>query len=174
MAAPDKTTSTHPFPKHGPEITITSLAEESFSVDCRELRWWHIVPEVGDHTIFATYDAPDWSLTRTVELRVTGPAKVHDAKGVKIEVREWEPDPAFSSGQTLAMYGRLTGDEAQWLAVIDRYKDRESVFTFLDEDWKSQWGVQAKRRQGRTYSLPVGQTLCINVSTFQFYATTIE
>ena len=145
MAAPGQTTSTHPFPELGPEITITSLAEESFSVDCRELRWWHIVPEVGDHTIFATYDAPDWSLTRTVELRVTGPAKVHDAKGVKIEVREWEPDPAFSSGQTLAMYGRLTGDEAQWLAVIDRYEDRESVFTFLDEDWKSQWGLQAKR-----------------------------
>lgn len=146
MTAPRRTSTRHPFPDHRPEINITPLAGESFSVDCRELRWWHIVPEVGDHTLYATYDAPDWALTQTTELRATGPARVHDAKGVKIEVTEWVPDPASTShGEILTMYGRLAEDEAQWLAVVDRNKDREKIFTFLDENWKSQWGSPSQR-----------------------------
>ena len=138
-------TTPHPFPDRRPPIAIRPLAQAARSVDCGELRWWHIVPEVGDHSLCASYNAPDWSLAQTTELRVLGPAEVHGLQGVKIAVQERTPGGS-PPHQTLAMYGRLTEGETQWLAVAGRAGDREHLATFLDENFALDWGGPLPRR----------------------------
>jgi len=80
-----------PFPLRRPEIVIAEVNAEAFSVDCSELRWWCIIPKVGEHALFANYEPPDWKLTEVEEMHAVRLARVHDAEGIEIDINTWKP-----------------------------------------------------------------------------------
>ena len=81
-----QTSKVQPFPAVRPEIMITESSVKRFSVDCRELPWWFGIPEVGDRTLWAIYDPPDWKLSSVTEMDAVRSAQVHDLEGVEIVV----------------------------------------------------------------------------------------
>ena len=58
MSKKSATTKQQPFPKHRPEIKIEDTGAKPFEVDNREVRWWFIVPEIGERVRWAVYEAP--------------------------------------------------------------------------------------------------------------------
>lgn len=137
-----------PFPRRLPEITIKPSRAKPFAVACRELLWWFVVPEVGDRTLWATYDPPDWTITSFTDMRVTRPAVIHGVEGVEIEVA----DVAFgedSASPIRTMYGRLTAKTAQYLAVASVEDERLRFRTFLDKGFERDWGELPRRFKDR-------------------------
>lgn len=115
------------LPLHRPEVVITEIDMQPFSVDCRELNLRFIVPELGEHTLSASYHAPDWKRNETEELRVVKPALVHGVEGVEIEVKmNWE------SCNIRTIYGCLTEDSVRYLATIYEHEGTMHLLTFLD------------------------------------------
>ncbi len=126
------------FPLGRPDIVITEGDEPPFAVDCRELRQWSIIPRVGEWASWADYDLPGWKLTEAVEARALHPAKVHDVEGVQIEIRPWKPETGRRPSGTI--YGRLTDEKAQFLAVSLVHENVSQMETFLDKDFDASWG----------------------------------
>lgn len=151
MSCEEMKTVTPPFPMKRPEITVTPTDEPPFEVDWRELAWWFAVPEVGDHTLWAIYDPPDWQLREYVEMRTTRPARVHELDCVEIDA------PQYEVGETVKLnpwtfYARLTEDRVQYLASVSLDNDVRRVYTLLDEGFDKDWG-DSQRRVRRTGSL---------------------
>ncbi|HZO91625.1 MAG TPA: RNA polymerase sigma factor [Chthonomonadaceae bacterium] len=126
------------FPAQRPQITITPSEEAPFPVDCPELRWWSIIPRVGERASWAEYEPPHWNLMEVTEMQVVRPAKVHDVEGVEIEIRPWKAEAGWQPPWT--MVGRLTEQKAQYLATIRQHEGTTLVFTFLDADFDWDWG----------------------------------
>lgn len=126
------------FPLVRPDIVITESDEPPFAVDCRELRQWSIIPRVGEWASWADYDLPGWKLTEAVEARALHPATVHDVEGVQIEIRPWKPETGRRPSGTI--YGRLTDEKAQFLAVSLVNENVSQMETFLDKDFDASWG----------------------------------
>ena len=126
------------FPPRRPEIVITESNEPPFAVDCLELRYWPVIPRVGEEASWADYGLPDWTLTEAVEARALRPARVHDVEGVEIEFRAWGPEKGWLPTGTA--HGRLTEEGSQWLAVNLVREGASQVETFLDEHFDVNWG----------------------------------
>ena len=126
------------FPLVRPEIVLTALAEPPFAVDCLELRYWCIIPRVGESGSWGDYKLPDWKLSEAVEACALRPARVHNEEGVQIEARAWEPQTGWRPTGTV--YGRLTEEGAQWLAVSLVHQEESQVETFLDDNFEANWG----------------------------------
>lgn len=122
---------TQPFPRTLPEIEVTPLDIEPFVIDCREMRYWGIIPEIGQRTLSADYDA-DGILKRVWDLRAVRPAKVHNVDGVEIELEEWWWEDGWRP-ITVYCCGRLLDDKAEWLAQMIRTGEQTNLRTFLDE-----------------------------------------
>jgi hypothetical protein len=131
----------NPFPFMRPDITINRIEGRTFTVDCQELRWWFGIPRKGDHTLWSTYDynSSGWTLSSVIEMEATSYAEIHDIEGVEIGVNEWEPEGGWKLG-TWNMYGRLTTDSVQWLAVSRMRSGKRILRTFLDEGFDREWG----------------------------------
>ncbi len=86
-----KQSKRQPFPAKRPEIVITPSRAKPVAVDCRELRWWFGRPIVGERTLWAIYDGPDWHLTSATEMLALRPASVNDVAGIETQVNIWEP-----------------------------------------------------------------------------------
>ena len=141
MGDADHSSLSRLFPARGPEIEIAPLDVEPFPVDCRELWSWFVVPQLGERAVWATYDAPSWGLTGVTELHAARPARVHDVKGVEIEVAEWEPD----GSRDWTMYGRVTDVFVEWLATVTSDGGERVVYTFLEEGFDHDWGRMGRR-----------------------------
>ncbi len=63
------------FPAQRPQIVIRPSDEPAFRVDCPELRWWSIIPRLGEQAAWADYSPPGWKLAEATEIRVVQPAK---------------------------------------------------------------------------------------------------
>jgi RNA polymerase sigma-70 factor (ECF subfamily) len=137
-----------PFPERRPELHITPDSGELFAVNCLELRWWSIVPEVGNVAMWAHYDPPNGRLTEVAEMRVVRPAQIHKIDCVEVEVSKWEPGNGWGP-YGLTIYGRLTEDKAQYLAVAYDQGDSVSLSTFLDEGFDWNWGEMDRRIEDR-------------------------
>lgn len=126
---------TQPFPKTPPEIEVTPLDIEPMVIDCRELRYWGIIPEIGQRMLHADYDTAG-ILKRVWDLRAVRKAKIHNVEGVEIELEEWWWEDGW---RPITGYycGRLLDDRAQWLAQMIRTDQQTYLRTFLDEDF--QW-----------------------------------
>lgn len=135
------------FPPFLPEIVITEMEEMPFAVDCLELRYWPIIPRVGEWASWADYSLPGWKLTEAVEARVLRPATVHNVEGVQIEVRPWKPEEGWQPSGTA--YGRLTNESAQWLAVSLVHEGVSRVETLLDESFEWNWGKDERALEDR-------------------------
>ena len=128
------------FPGDRPSIEIQPTTDRLTvdAVDCRELRWWFVVPQIGAYARWAVYEAPMWKLTSTVSVQGTRQARIHDISGVELVVKETSASGEVS---TWAMYGRLNVDTAQWIATV-RVNDGIWVLsTFLDEGFEQDWGT---------------------------------
>ncbi len=135
------------FPLVRPEIVITESDEPPFAVDCPELRYWSVIPRVGEWASWADYSLPGWKLTEAVEARALRPAKVHNVEGVQIEIRPWKPGEGWQPSGTA--YGRLTDESAEWLAVNLVYEGVSQMETLLDESFEWNWGKDGRALKDR-------------------------
>ena len=126
------------FPLVRPNIVITALDAPPFAVDCLELRYWSIIPRVGEWASWADYGLPGWKLTEAVEARALRPATVHEVEGVEIGLRFWKPEKGWMPNGTVQ--ARLTEEEAQWLAVSLVHEEGSQIETFLDKNFDWNWG----------------------------------
>ncbi len=144
------------FPLVRPDIVITESDEPPFAVDCLELRYWSIIPRIGEWASWADYSLPEWKLSEAVEARALRPATVHDVEGVEIEIRGWKPEKGWMPTGTV--HGRLTEEGGQWLAVSLVHEEESQVETFLDEHFDANWGgvKPALEDQGTVEQAPDG------------------
>lgn len=148
MTVHKKGAKKQPFPLHRPEIVIKKLQTKPFSVDCPELRWWCIIPKVGERALFAMYHPPQWKLTDIYEMQAVRPAKIHDIDGVEIDISEWKPETGWTPS-AWTMYGRLTEEKAQYLAKLFVHDGKRIMWTFLDEGFNDDWGESPRRVENR-------------------------
>ncbi len=139
-------TKTQPFPLHRPEIVITQINTEPFSVDCPELRCWFIVPKIGERTLYANYDPMDWKLTEVYELQVVRQSRVHDMDGVEIDIYAWNSQTGWMPS-AWQIHGRLTEEEVEYLAVSQLSDGKKILYTYLDEDFDFDWGRMPRKVQ---------------------------
>ncbi len=148
-----------PFPIQHPEIVITEIEAEPFSVDCPELRWWFIVPKIGERVLYGTYDPTAWKLTEVHEIQVVRPGRVHDLDGVEIDIHTWNPQTGWLPS-AWQIYGRLTEEKAEYLAVSQLHDGKSfctpsSTKTSIStggrclESWKTR-GVSCPKRMVRS------------------------
>ncbi len=136
------------FPLLRPEIVLTKTDTEPFSVDCPELRWWFVVPEIGQRSLFADYTPKSWELSAVHEILAARPVIVHDVGGVEMEIRTWEPRNGWLSS-TWEICGRLTPTAAEYLAVSLLDDGKRLLNTFLDEGFDSDWGQMPRILEDR-------------------------
>ena len=118
------------FPTRRPPIQTDRLDVEPFAVDCEELRWWHIIPRLGETASAATYRPPAWSRDEDVStLSVVRTAEVHGVEGVEIDAGD------------MTLYARATDDEVQYLATTMTVDGKAWLRTFLDEGYNGAWGT---------------------------------
>ena len=134
----------HSFPRQRPEITVRELDGAPFAVECPELRWWLLVPRLGEEAIQATYKAPDWGLEAVARMRVVGPAAVEGLEGVEVEVEEWDGEVKGWGPAGWSMCARENGEEIQYLAVIGQ-RDGISINTYLSQSFTGAWGCVKRR-----------------------------
>jgi len=140
-----RTSKGQPFPAKRPEIVITPSRAKPFAVDCRELRWWSGRPIVGDRTLWAIYEGPDWPLDEVTEMLALRPARVNDVKGVEIQVNDWSAERGWETDWR-RMFGRLTETSVQWLATWQVREDESVLDTFLEEGFEQDWGGEEPRK----------------------------
>lgn len=141
-------TKQQPFPRRRPAIAITPSQAKPFAVDCREMRWWFGLPEVGDRTLWSTYDPPDWKISSATAMAAVQPAQVHGMDGVEVEVDEWHPASGWQLA-TWSQYVRLTAEEVQWLATSQLVGGKRKLYTFLDNGFEADWGTESRHLEDR-------------------------
>lgn len=135
------------FPLARPDVRIARSEKTIDEIDCRELLWWFVVPDVGNQTAFAYYEVDTLQLAGVTEMVATMPARVHQVDCVEIQVREWsawrdwpiEFHPGF-------VYGRIDEERTRWVAVIRETEGTKVVSTFADDGFEDDWGVRCQRR----------------------------
>ena len=141
-------TRKQPFPLRRPKAIIRQLDTEPFSVDCPELRWWFIVPKIGERALYADYSATAWKLAEVHAMEVIGSATVHNVEGVEISIHTWNAKDGWSPS-SWQMYGRLTGDTAEYLAISPIHDGKKFMYTFLDRDFDFDWGQIPRKLEDR-------------------------
>jgi hypothetical protein len=128
-----------PFPTQRPNVRISPSAQRIETVPFKELRWWKAIPEVGNHTMWASYDALTGGLFSVADLVATRPAAVHGRACVEIRYREAGPGKKPIEGY---LYGTVDNDQARWVAVLLHDGDGPAeLTTYLDENFADQWDV---------------------------------
>ena len=141
-------TKRQPFPPHRPKVVISELNADPFSVDCPELRWWFIIPEIGERSLFADYMPATWELSEVHEIQAARPVIVHDVDGIEMEIHTWEPRNGWAPS-TWEICGRLTQTTAEYLAVSLYDDGKRFLHTFLDECFDFNWGQMPRKLEDR-------------------------
>jgi RNA polymerase sigma-70 factor (ECF subfamily) len=155
-----------PFPLQRPEIIIKKLAQEPWTVDCPEYRWFYVIPNLGEKTMHSNYGAPDWKLIDVYDTHATRLANFHDIECIEMNTNYWTPKAGWRPEPDM-IYGRLTEKEVQCLAVIELGQDdKREVFTMFDEGFDYHWGNMERQIEPSTLvtEQPDG-SLIIPVST---------
>ena len=150
MHTPKPGTKKQPFPLRRQKVVITQSDTEPFSVDCPELRWWFIVPKIGERALYADYTAPAWKLSEVHEMEVAGHAIVHDIEGVEIAIHTWNTEDGWCPSPW-QMYGRLTAETAEYLAISQIHDGKRFFYTFLDKDFDFDWGQITRKLEDRAH-----------------------
>lgn len=143
------------MPVYLPEYSITPSNEAPFPVKWEELMGWFIIPRVGEHQIWGSYDMPMRKLTETVESTVTGKVMLHGVEGVEIKSIEL-------SRQTTHYYmAQLTDTHCRWLG--ERY-EADGVLhylTFLDGDeFLAEWNIGEDNCGSEILQTPKNKIIC--------------
>jgi len=148
---------TPPFPGQRPEITIAPSEEPAFEVDWRELAWWFGIPEVGDRTLWAIYDPPEWRLTSYCDMKALRPAAVHGIDGVEIATLDHEIGDEQQTRPS-TFFARLTESRVQYLATMSLQNGIRRLYTLVDDGFDEDWGESQRlvRETGRFAQQPDG------------------
>jgi hypothetical protein len=133
-----------PFPLQRPDITIVPSEDPPFEVDFKEFACWFAVPEVGDHTLWAIYDPPDWRLTSYCDMKAICAASVHGIDGVEIIAMDHELDERHTL-HPWTFFARITDERVEVLATISLEQGKRVVYTMLDELFAENWGDKQRR-----------------------------
>ena len=146
-----------PFPPVRPDIAITETKTQPFVVDCPELRWWAIVPDLGQTARWANYCPPDWAMDEYTDLRAVAGAKALGIPCVDIVVTNWDDERGWEAHGVRRIFGRLTEEKAQYLAILFE-SENTSLQTYLDEGFDWSWGEMDRRLEdtGRFVREPDG------------------
>ena len=136
------------FPEQRPEIIITELDEEPFVVDSPELRWWIVLPRIGDVALKGRYTPPDWTFDQALRMRTERPARIHGVEGIEVDVDEWDDREGWKSAGW-SMCARQDETTTQYLATLSRHDEERNVSTFLDEGFGDFWGQMERRLEDR-------------------------
>ncbi len=136
--------SNNVFPMACPPIHVKPLNKKPFTVDYRELRWWFAIPEVGQQSQWAQYDAEKGGLMTVFHLNAVRMASIHGVRGVEIEVTERQKEKNWQE-KSMQMYARLTEHTIQWLAISNTKDNVRFLTTFLDEHFEEDWGAEELR-----------------------------
>ncbi len=134
-------------PLHLPEIEIRPLETKPFDPKLRELPWWYVVPEVGNRTLWLTYEEPGWTLSGYTRLHAVCPAIVHRTRCVRIDVTEWERpglDVPWVGPRGKYVYARQTEDETQWMAIEEDFDGAWALYTFQDRGFDLDFGTASR------------------------------
>lgn len=145
------------FPRSIPAITITPNPAQLGPIDCRELQWWFVVPELGHSSSSGCYDADTGALDSVRCVRSTVPTVVGDSAAVDLEIREVQR--AVGGETTFRFICTLDDDHARWLAVTIVTPDGTTATTIADPGFEAQWGQVWPRRlvdNGRYEAMPDG------------------
>lgn len=126
------------FPAQEPEIEVVRLEEPPFEVECRELRWQFIIPEVGESIRRADYDHPSGAITLIEEWAVTGQGQVYGKESREIRNRSYAPDGKLL--REAYAYGTLDEGVTRWLGWWN-LSDDEKFYTWKDEGFEADWGA---------------------------------
>lgn len=135
----------HPFPLTRPDIRIAESTEKIDQIDCLELRC--AIPQLGNHTMCASYEADTLELSSVTDMVATVPARIHQVDCVEIWVNEWSAWKDWPIWFTPGfVYGKIEPDETRWIAVIKKNEDAKVFDTFADEGFEDDWGGCGKRK----------------------------
>lgn len=135
----------HPFPPTRPNVGIVKSETTIDEIDCVELRWWFAIPQLGDHTMRASYDADTLELRWITDMEATSLAKVHGIDCMELQVNERSVERGWSDNR-LVFYACLEDSgESRWIAVISEKEGKKELTTHLDEEFEDQWGASANR-----------------------------
>ncbi len=140
-----------PFPERRPAFSVKPLPGPVPDLDWPESRNYFSLVELGDHTMWAIYEPPDWRLYNVYDQRMVREVRIHGLVGLEAvntvyeEDKEWHPSPGGST------FVRLDDERGQVLGTQGMQGDTWVLRTFLDEgfgdDW---WGwVRCLRDTGR-------------------------
>ncbi|MBW3622027.1 MAG: hypothetical protein KY468_01295 [Armatimonadetes bacterium] len=131
------------YPELLPEIEITRLEDEPFEVEYRELRWWFIVPEVGQRRRWATYDFPERRISTIRFLEGVDTGQVHEKVCCEIRLQV-ELDTHWGVERESYAYGAIEGGMARWYAWW-HISDQLKLYTYRDPHFAHDWGSSPVR-----------------------------
>jgi RNA polymerase sigma factor (sigma-70 family) len=132
------------FPVRRPAIVVADSAEQPFEVDFREMAWGFTVAEVGERSLWAMYDPPDWRVSGVYDSYVARTAKVHGMDCVEVNRDLWEPDTGWMPDQA-AEYFRTVDDHVECLASTYVLGGGKVLRTYLDEGFDEDWPPMPRR-----------------------------
>mgnify|MGYP001121918927 CR=1 FL=1 len=135
----------HPFPPTRPDISIVESTEKIDQIDCRELRWWFAIPLLGDHTLWASYDANTLELESVTDMMATVPTRIHQVDCTEIQINKWSRAKGWAIADSI-VYGKIERKETRWIAVITKREGKKVFSTFLDEGFHIDWGGCGPRK----------------------------
>ncbi|MDD9973695.1 MAG: hypothetical protein OXU27_06810 [Candidatus Poribacteria bacterium] len=137
----------HPFPLKRPDVKIVESSDRITEVDCPELQWWFIVPQMGEPHFRAEYDANTLELDVMVEITPTTPATIRGIDCVELQVGEWLVPRDWPPGDAPDLiYATLDDTYTKWISVVDTIDGETVSSTIGDESFEEQWGGPLKRR----------------------------
>jgi RNA polymerase sigma-70 factor (ECF subfamily) len=137
-----------PFPERRPEVVITELDEAPFVVDSPELRWWIVIPKLGDVAVTGRYIPSGWKFDGATRMQALRPAKIHGVEGVEIDVDVWDDEKGWHSAGW-SMCGQQDDTMTQYLATVSRGDEIRDISTFLEEGFTASWGPMERRLEDR-------------------------
>lgn len=150
------------FPPTVPPVEISPSPLRLEPIDCRELQWWFVIPELGQSWSVATYDLDTGALDSVRRVVSVEPAEVASTAVVSTDVALTDVAPGEDAGgeavaltvretggrgETFRFLCRLEPDQARWLAVTVIEPDGSTTTTTEgDENFEWNWGVRNPRR----------------------------
>jgi hypothetical protein len=124
------------FPTTEPNIEIARLGETPFEAECRELRWWFIVPEPGRSRRWAFYYYPARRLSSVEEMVTLETGKIHGEECCEMRYRSHTPEGTLQ--REAYAYGAIREGIANWYAWW-HLDDAQKLYTWRDEDFQHDW-----------------------------------
>ena len=135
------------LPETMPKYTIIKSDAEPFDVVCEELPGWLIVPRVGEHLIFGSYESPSGLLLDTEELKAENEVEIHGVRGVRISclIKSYDLSELCRKGDheehRMDLVASLADTRCRFLAQGQLNNGIYQLRTFLDGDaFNDDWG----------------------------------